>query len=160
MKKIFLGLLLMVSFLGFSQKIKLKKGDVLVDGLVWLKYENDTFDCSVLNLNKEEIIFLKYIVQGPNNQVFSRDGEPNYFQISFLGQNKKIEIREFEEDILSILYSSKVVNEDGTLNPEKVDRLVEKYGTTFSDKAKLNTTNTVIIREEPRRSGVNINTGR
>lgn len=160
MKRIITVLFLSISLLGFSQKVKLKKGNVLVDEKVWLKYENNDFDYSVLNFNTEEIIFLKYIVQGPNNQVFSKEGEPNYFQIVFLGQNKKIEIRDFEEDVLAILYSSKVVNEDGTLNPDKVDRLVEKYGTPFSDKAKSKVTNTIIIKEEPSRSGVNINIGR
>ena len=159
MKRIFTILVLLISVVSFSQKIKLKKGEVLVDNKSWLKYEENSFDLSILNLNGEEIIFLKYIIQGSSNQVFNSDGEPNYFQISFLGLNKKIEIREFEEDIMSILYSSKAINVDGTLNPDKIDRLVEKYGTSFSDKLK-NTTNTIIIKEEPRRSGININIGR
>ena len=53
------------------------------------------------------------------------------------------------------------INDDGTLNPEKVDRLVEKYGTPFSDRFNRNNNNpnTIIIKEQPR-SGVNINIGR
>ncbi|MFN3967360.1 hypothetical protein [Flavobacterium sp.] len=155
MKKLFTVLFLLISLASFSQKIKLKKGDVLVDEKEWLKYKKDVFDYSILNLKGDEIIFIKYVVRGPNNQVFSKEGEPNYYQISFLGLNKKVEIRRFEKDILEILYSAKVVNEDGTLNPEKVETLVEKYGNQFSEN---NGNKTIIIKEEPRSgSGVNIN---
>jgi hypothetical protein len=54
------------------------------------------------------------------------------------------------------------VNEDGTLNEEKVSILIEKYGTEFSDRLnKTQNTQTIIIQQpEPRRSGVNINIGR
>nr|WP_294777313.1 hypothetical protein [uncultured Flavobacterium sp.] len=158
MKKLFTILFLMISVASFSQKVKLKKGDVLVDEKQWLKYKKDVFDYSIMNLKGDEIIFIKYVVRGPNNQVFSKEGEPNYYQVSFLGLNKKVEIRKFDKDILEILYSGKVVNEDGTLNNEKIDILVEKYGNQYSEN---NGNNTIIIKEEPvRRSGININIGR
>ena len=163
MKRIFTILVLFISVVSFSQKIKLKKGDVLVDEIVWLKYKGfNGFDKSIYNLNGDEIIFIKFVKNGPDNMIFSRVGDPNYFEISFLGLNKKIEIRNFEKEIITIIFESKAVNEDGTLNPDKIDRLVEKYGTQFSDKLKNTSTNTntVIIKEEPRRSGININRGR
>ena len=165
MKKIITILFLSVSFFGFSQKVKLKKGEVLVDKVLWSKYkEFNTFDYSIYNLKGDEIIYLKYVKQGPNNMVFSREGEPNYYEISFLGLNKKIEIRNFAEEILSIIYDSKAVNEDGTFNQEKVDRIIEKFGTPFSDKSKkaINNPNTIIINnnQQPQRSGININLGR
>ena len=139
----------------------MKKGDVLVDDVAWLKYkEYNGFDYSIMNLNGDEIIYIKYVKQGPNSMVFSKEGEPNYYQISFLGLNKKIEIRNYIKEMMTIIHDSKAVNEDGTLNPEKVDRLVEKFGTQFSDKSNK-TNNTIIIKEEPSRgSGVNINIGR
>ena len=127
MKRIFTVLLVMISLASFSQKIKLKKGDVLVDDVAWLKYkEYNAFDYSIMNLNGDEIIYMKFVKQGLDNMIFSNAGDPNYYQISFLGLNKKIEIRNFAKEIIIILRDSKVVNEDGTLNPEKVDRLVEK----------------------------------
>lgn len=163
MKNIFTILVVFVSFLSFSQKIKLKKEEVLVDDVVWLKYEKSNgFDLSLINLSGEEIVFLKFVKQGSDNMIFSRDGKPNYFEISFLGLNKKIEIRNFDKEIITIIYKAKVIKEDGTFDEEKVNRLVEKYGTPFSDESNKssNNTNTIIIKEEPRRSGVNINIGR
>ena len=167
MKKIIAILFLSVSLFGFSQKIKLKKGDVLVNDVVWLKYQdcgNSDSTCSLLNLNSEELIFMKFIQRSSEQQVFNSNGEQNYYEVSILGLNKKIEIREFTNDIIKIIYNSNVVNQDGTLNTEKVDRLVEKYGTPFSDRLKKtnNSNPTIIINnnQAPQRSGVNINIGR
>lgn len=164
MKLFFTVLLLAVSFLGFSQKVKLKKGEVFVDDTVWLKYnECGSFDstCSLLSKSGEEILFFKFIsVDGAEPRIPSNpQGTLRYVEISFLGLNKKIELKKTQKDCIELLYNSKVVNEDGTLNPEKVDRLVEKHGTEFSDRLNGNST-TIIVKEEPRRNGVNINLGR
>lgn len=123
----------------FSQKIKLKKGEVLVDEVVWLKYQDcGTFQstCSLLNKENEEIIFFKFIsVKGaePRTQA-NPEGTLRYVEISFLGEKKKIEVQKTQKDCIELLYNAKVVNEDGTLNSEKVERLVEKYGKEFSDR--------------------------
>jgi hypothetical protein len=162
MKKLFTVLFLLVSLISLSQKIKLKDEVVLVDDVAWLKYDGCTGfkyqACSLLNNNNDEIIFFKFIVRGTDNMVFNKGGDPNYYVVSFLGLNKKLEIRELPKDIIKIIYNAKVVNEDGTLNEDKVNRLVEKYGSTFSSNGSNN--NTIIIKEEPRGSGVNINIGR
>ena len=67
------------------------------------------------------------------------------------------------KSIVELLYKSKVVNNDQTLNEDKVNLLVEKYGTEFSDRLnKSNNGQTIIINnnQEPKRSGININIGR
>ena len=111
MKNIFTILVVFVSFLSFSQKIKLKKEEVLVDDVVWLKYEKSNgFDLSLINLSGEEIVFLKFVKQGSDNMIFSRDGKPNYFEISFLGLNKKTEIRNFDKEIITIIYNDRESN--------------------------------------------------
>jgi len=67
MKAIKTILFLSCIFMGFSanaQKVKLKKGEVLIDKVAWLTYVDcGTFDavCSLYNKNEEEIIFLKTI---------------------------------------------------------------------------------------------------
>ena len=162
MKRFFTVLVLFISFLGFSQKVKLKKEEVLVDKVLWLKYkEENSFDYSIINLKGDEIIYIKYVKRGPSSMVFSKEGKPNYYVISFLGLNKKIEIRNFVEDIMTTIYNSKVVNEDGMLNEGKVNILVEKIGTQFSNENNANSNQTIIIKEEPSRgSGVNINIAR
>lgn len=168
MKKIITFLILINSVFGFSQKIKLKKGDVLVDDIVWLKYQDcGSFDstCSLIGKDGEEIIFFKWInVPGvePVTQ-YNKDGSLRYVEIIFVGQKKKIELQKTQKDCIEMIYNSKLVNEDGTLNQDKVERLVEKYGTVFYDRLnKSNNPSTIIINnnQEPVRSGININIGR
>ena len=163
MKKIITILLLSISFFGFSQKIKLKNGEVLVDEVVWLNYQDcGGFDktCSLLDKNKEEIIFFKWInVPGAEPRTQSNpQGNLSYVEVKFLGLNKVFEIKKLQKNIILLLYNSKVVKDDLTLDEEKVSRLIEKYGTEFSDRLNGGT-KTIIIKEEPR-SGVNINIGR
>lgn len=169
MRKVISLLFLSISFLVFSQEVKLKKGDVLIDGTPWIKYQDcGTFDstCSLLNNQKEELVFFKTIsVEGaePITQ-YNKTGTLSYYEVIFVGQKMKIELQKRQKDIIEIIYNGKAINEDGTLNPEKVDRLVEKYGTPFSDRLNRTSNNqsTIIINnnQQPQRSGVNINLGR
>ena len=153
---LFLGICLT----GFGQKIKLKKSDVLVDEVVWLKYDGCGMmqsHCSVMNLKGEEIIFIKSI-DSPFDEFM-------YSEVKFLGMNLMVEFeRTSNKSIFEFLYKGKVVDENGDLDEEMVQRLVEKYGTPVSDKLNRTTTtntNTIIIKEEPSRgSGININLGR
>ena len=46
------------------------------------------------------------------------------------------ELKKSSKSIVELLYKSKVINEDQTLNEEKVNLLVEKYGTEFPLQAK------------------------
>jgi len=156
----------LVSFWVSSQNVKLKKDAVLVDDVAWLKYEGCTglkwTLCSLFNKNNEEMVFMKFIKRGnaSDAMVFNRGGDPNYFEVAFLGTGQKIEIRDTPEKIVTVLYKSKCINDDGTFNTQAIERLVEKYGNSFSAQTSSTTnTNTIIIREEPK-SGVNINIGR
>ena len=168
MKKLLLVVVLGLSFLGFSQTIKLKKGEVLVDGTPWIKYQEcGTFDstCSLLNNQKEEVVFIKTVaVQGVEPRTASNpNGTLSYYEVVFVGQKMKIELQKSQKSIIEIIYNGKAINEDGTLNPEKVDRLVEKYGIPFSDRLNRgNNQGTIIINnnQAPQRSGININLGR
>jgi hypothetical protein len=157
-----------ISFTGFSQKVKLKKGDVLVDEALWLKYDGcGGFDstCSVSNLNGEEIIFMNHVsIEGAGPVMKSGTRfDLTYYEVKFLGMKAVVE---FEDDsakkILELIYKGGLVQADGTLDEEKVQRMVEKYGTPVSDRLNRPTGNnqTIIIKEDQRPSGVNINIGR
>ena len=168
MKKLVLIVFMLFSFLGFAQKFKYKNQEVLVDGNVWLKYDGcggfNTF-CSLTNTtNGDEILFIKIIrVSGVEPRTSSNtSGDLVYCEVSFLGLGKKIELQKTYKSIVELLYKSKVVNDDQTLNEDKVNLLIEKYGTEFSDRLnKSNNGQTIIINnnQEPKRSGVNINIG-
>lgn len=166
LKFLFAAALLTVSFFGFSQKIKLKDNVVLVDEQPWLKYQDcGSFDktCSLLNMNNEELIFFKFfnIERGAPTSASNPKGFLTYVEIKFLGFNKSFEIQKTQKGIIQLLFNAKVINEKGELDQEKAAILVEKFGTEFSDNLNRgNATQTIIIKEEPQRSGVNINIGR
>ena len=164
MKKLLIALFLLFSIFGFSQKVRVKNGFVTVDGVNWIKcVEPSSYTFSLLNNNEEEIVFIKPITI-PNAEPISQynnDGSVSYFVVKFLGLNKEYELRTNYKDVLKNLYLSKAINEDLSLNEDKINLLVEKYGNEISNKYGNNRTETVIIKEEPvRRSGVNINIGR
>ena len=160
---------MILTITSFSQDIKLKKGEVLVDEKVWLNYDGCggfSNTCSLMiSSNKEEIIYMNFIkipgVEPITN--YNKTGHLTYIDVKFLGLNRSIELDVTFKKAISIIYNSKCVNEDGTFDDDKVQRLIEKYGTPFSDRLNKTTTNnnnTIIIKEEPKRSGVNINIGR
>jgi hypothetical protein len=167
MKKLVL-LLLLITFSGFSQKVKLKKGEILIDDVVWMNYQDcGAFDttCSILNKNKDEVIFFKWVkVKGGEPRTSSNpDGDLIYIEVKFLGFNKFFEIKKTQKDIITMLYNGKVINSEGELDEDKAARMVEKYGTEFSNRlnqSNNNSTQTIIIKEERPRNGININLGR
>lgn len=116
--------------------------------------------------NKEEIIYMNFVkipgVEPITN--YNKTGDLTYIEVKFLGINRSIELDVTFKKAISIIYNSKCINADGTFDEDKVQRLIEKYGTPFSDRLNKTTTttntNTIIIKEEPKRSGVNINIGR
>ena len=150
--------LLSVSVMSFSQKIKLKKGEVLVDDVAWLKYDGCgmlSANCSAMNLKGDEIIFIK-MLDNPFDDTM-------YCEVKFLGMNAMVEFEHTTiKTIFEYLYKGKVVAEDGELDQDKVERFIEKYGTPVSTKLQRsnNNTNTIIIHDESPKSGVNINLGR
>ena len=156
-------LILVVSFNVSAQKVKLKKGNVLVDGEQWLTYQEcGMFDgvCSLYNSNESEIIFIKLVkIPGEEPRTQSNpDGNLVFTEVSFLEKDLKYEIKgKTYKGIISDLYKANVVNNDGSLNDEKVNRLIEKYGTAFSDR--LNNTTIIINESSNNGSGVNIKIG-
>ena len=171
MKKTITILFFLISTFAFSQDIKLKKGEILVDDKAWLNYDGCggfSGSCSMMMISdKQEIVYMKFvkIPGGEPITTYNKTGELTYIEVKFLGLNRFIELKESFKKAITIIYNSKCINEDGTFDEDKVSRLIEKYGTPFSDRLRSttnnNTTNTVIIKEEPSRgSGVNINIGR
>ena len=148
----------------FSQDIKLKKGNVLVDGNEWVKYDGcGGFDqtCSVSNTEGEEIIFMKLFPK-------AQHGDEKYWKVNFLGTQLSLDL-DFAEGfglingrLLKKFHDAKVVGQNGTLDEERVMRMVEKFGSPFTDKLNAANNNTIIINnnQEPQKSGININIGR
>jgi hypothetical protein len=170
MKKSIFVLVLFCSVWGFSQDIKLKKGDIVIDEKSWLNYDGCggfSESCSLMiSSTKEEVIYMKFVKVSGVEPItnYNKTGDLTYIEIKFLGLNRSIELDMTFKKAIGIIYNSKCISDDGTFDDDKVQRLIEKYGTPFSDRLNKtttnNNTNTVIIKEEPRRSGLNINIGR
>ncbi|RZJ34094.1 MAG: hypothetical protein EOO51_11150 [Flavobacterium sp.] len=167
LKSVLTILIVCASLSAMAQKIKLKKGEILVDDAVWMKYTDcGAFDstCSILNPQGDELIFMK-IIKIPGAEPitkYNKEGDLVYKEVKFLGLNAMVEFENTtDKKILEMIYNAKLIDESGQLDEDKVQRFVEKHGTAVSDRrGNSTTTNTIIIKEEPRRSGVNINLGR
>lgn len=156
MKKSLLILFVLVSVIGYGQNIRLKKGMVTVDDKEWLKYDGcGGWDrvCSLMNLQGEELIYMTL------EQV--RHSEDKYWKVKFLGLNQTLEIPiAINSSLLKKFYTAAVIDDSGALNPDKVNRMVEKYGNPNAEVTENNSTQTIIIKDEAPKPGVQINIGR
>ena len=117
-----------------------------------------------MNQQGEELIYIKFnhLDGEAPSSASNPKGTLNYSEVKFLGLNASVEFEgRTSKKIIEYIHQANLIDGDGKLNEDNVVRFVEKHGNPVS--ARLNrgtTTNTVIIREEPRKSGVNINIGR
>lgn len=155
MKKIITILVLLISFFSFSQDVNFKKGIVTIDGKECLKYDSDANNVTYQNMNGDDIMILKYI---------RPDGTQSslYAKVIFIDSNQELTTSYiFTKKLLveKLLKSNALVNCE--LDEDKLKVFVMKFDEKVEDRLnKSNNTNTIIIKEEPRRSGVNINLGR
>ncbi len=123
MKKIIITCsFLLISSLGFSQEIKIDNDIVSIDGKECLKInDSDPNNVSILDLNNNEIVFLKFI----RNSKYA----PLYTKITFLDQKLSFTSKSYiftKKLLLKKLLSDKTLN-DCKLDPEKVEKFVLKY---------------------------------
>ncbi len=155
MKHILIIFLLGFSFLGFSQDIDFKKGIISVDGKECMKYDSDANTVTYQNLNGDDIMILKYM--RPDGSQASL-----YTKVIFIESRREFTSQNYiftKKALIEKLIKSNVLV-DCVLNDEKLENFILKYDEKVEDRLKGNSTNTIIIKEEPRRSGVNINIGR
>jgi hypothetical protein len=155
MKQILFIFLLSFSFLGFSQDIDFKKGIIYLDGKECMKYDSDSNTVTYQNLNGDDIMILKYM---------RPDGSQSslYTKVIFIESHREFTSQNFiftKKSLIEKLIKSNVLV-GCVLNDEKLENFILKYDEKVEDRLRGNSTNTIIIKEEPRRSGVNINIGR
>jgi len=153
MKKIILILFLFSTSFIFSQEIDFKKGIITVDGKECMKYESSASNVTYQNLNGDDLIILKFI----------RVNGELYTKVIFVESRQEFTSQNYiftKKNLVEKLIKSNTLVECA-LNEEKVNTFVLKYDEKVEERYnKSTTTNTVIIKEEPRKSGVNINLGR
>ena len=120
-KNLFTIAILLISYVGFSQDLKFKKNLVLIDGKESLKVdETDPNNISILDLDGNEIIFLKFI-HGRFGSLYNR--------ITFLDQNLTFTSESYiftKKLLLQKLLADKTLA-NGKLDPEMVKRFIFKY---------------------------------
>lgn len=113
-----------------AQNVKLKKDKVLLDGIEILSFKkvpryNEVY---FYNLNTtEEVVFIRL----ENNGTFEYDGD-NFVKVFFAKSNIRIESKSLhfgakgEETIKKLIFEG-VIENDGSINSEKLNSFFEKY---------------------------------
>jgi len=138
-KQLYLILILLFTLTTSAQQdpIIVKKEQVFLNGKTILRYEKvNSKELSIYNLHGEEII--TYFIK---NVASSSQYDEHYVIINFLKERIKvtcdlnphlstafgIDKARNAEKLLNWLYELKVLNADGTINPEKADAFQWKY---------------------------------
>ncbi|WP_313805698.1 hypothetical protein [Flavobacterium sp.] len=134
MKKI-ASLCILLSSVCFAQEIKIEDDKVFLDGKEFLKYEKvSVINHSFFDLNGNEILHYKWL----DNDTPSSNMD-DYYVLNFINERKKVKSRDVAqigsffnsrkscEKLIKWMLKDKVLNPDGTINPEKLDILYRKY---------------------------------
>lgn len=151
MKKILMiTVVFIVSISSFGQKVKIKNDVAQVDGEPYVEFTTITFgsDYSIKHVNSTEqeisILYLDYV--DPSRATKGNpEGKVRWIEVSFLTLNLKCEVdSRTRKGFVKMIYQSNIYV-DGKLNPDNVQKFVNKYGTKFSDNRPQNGNTTIII---------------
>lgn len=122
MKKVVFTLsLFLVTFIGLSQEVDIKKDVVYVDGKECLKIGGDANNVSISDLEGNEIIFMKYIHNSRYGKVYNK--------ITFLNEKLTFTSQSYvftKKLLVKKLLADKTLNEC-KLDSEKVEKFVMKF---------------------------------
>ncbi len=143
-KKLLPVFLLILSFnLYFSQEVVIKNDKVLLDGKQILKAEKiNVAQYSFFTMkDDEEILMYKYMDN--ETPVYQND---DYFILNFLTEKTKVESKDFTkianfmnskkgmEKLVKWLLKERVINNEGELNPDRVQIFKEKYDENITER--------------------------
>lgn len=165
MKKIFLFLILStISFSAFSQKVDVKKNEILQDGQAIALIEKDgctviTTSCSfyISSLDGESWITIVEETMYDPAKITStnEDGKVRYLRFSFTGIDGVAEvanpalINTKPKDIAKIIVKAKLIK-NGTLDENAIRNFINANGTRFSDRQKEINPKVIYIEEKKR----------
>ncbi len=136
MKTVFLFLSLLLSFsMVNAQKIKLKKGNILLDGKEIMKFEREDWGTQKISLytlsdNKEQILMIK------NKNETPRYFDDDFVQIKFLQSGDMVEMKSTKswKGIIKWLIKQNVISEDGIINEENLPLFVKNYDENITNR--------------------------
>ncbi len=145
-KKIICAALFLASATAMAQEVEIKDDKVLLDGKAILKYEKVNIkQHSFYSADGENELFMYRWSDNESPQYL----EDDYFIINFLTEKIKVESnqnrhqaiagmgmnsRKNMEKLVKWLLKEKVLNPDGTLNPDRLAIFQEKYNENITDR--------------------------
>ena len=135
MKKNIIILFLFFSILGFSQKVKFKDENVLIDGAEVCKFEKERNNTTLLTKSGEEFVNIISTAYPVKNPARSQPGGHNYpetidnyvYTVRFLESGKELFTDMSPKDIVRTLFKSELITDKAQLDNDKVDKFITKY---------------------------------
>ena len=122
----------------FSQKVELSKSNfVLIDKKDWMKFNTDSADdLSLVNNSNATLIVIRSLrkVSVDLQSEINPEGFLYYANIKFPTLNKEFEIQMNKEEVLLLLFKSKVITNNGELDVSIVELLLKKHREIYSAK--------------------------
>jgi hypothetical protein len=127
-----------------AQEVEIKDGKVIVNGKQILKYEKiNIFQHSFYLMDDNEVLLYKY-----NDNETHQYSEDDYIILNFLTEKTKVESKDYMkvvsglglnsrknmEKLIVWMLKEKVFDENGVLNPERVQLLFEKYDENITQR--------------------------
>ena len=125
MKRIFTILLVMISLVSFSQKVKIKKDIVSIDEVEVYKIDEEGKSMTLSTMAGNEFITMLRTVykEWRNGYEFS----PSVCTIKFLSNGQEVLTDMSDKDIIKVIYKSGMVNADGKIDEDKANIFINKY---------------------------------
>jgi hypothetical protein len=138
MKKILVVLLLSLSFLGFAQKVKLKKDKVIIDDVEVYNYEEEGRSITFSTLKSEEFITVLSTTYQERNPAHYNGNDPNayrypalidkrVFTVKFLKSGRELFTDMRDKEIIKAVFKANLVDENGDIDEEKLNIFINKY---------------------------------
>jgi len=135
MKKLLFSFLFFIGILSFSQEVKMKGKKLSIDNKEVFSYEREDFGVYQIHFydlkSNDEILFIK-----KNDNETPRYFDDDYTQIKFISIGKSLEIKQDKswKGYVEWLLKNKVLDNEGKLNEEMVDKLIKNYDEKITDR--------------------------
>lgn len=138
LKHLFSILFLCASLSGFAQKVKFKKDKALVDDVEMYKVDRDGNMMTVATISDVEFISTVSTSYQEKNPARYNGNNPNAYRLpefltkwvvtlKFLKSGNELFTDLSEKDIIKAIYKSKIVDDEGVIDEEKMNIFINKY---------------------------------
>ena len=138
MKKVFTILIMLISLVSFCQKVKLKKDKVIIDDIEVYNYEKEGNSITFSSLSDVEFISVLSTTYQEKNPAHYNTNNPQAYRypallnkevatVKFLKSGRELSSDMSDKEIIKAVFKSKLVNENGQIDEEKLNIFINKY---------------------------------